>query len=92
MALSSQGHVVFSGHNAEQHSVHAFSMSGRHLASTTAQHRLTGLLAEDCGLLCGDENGDLILRDQLTLQPLTSLPLQLPIQERVNNIHPIAKF
>ena len=31
-------------------------------------------------ILAGDENGDLTLRDMLTLTQVTSVPLQLPIQ------------
>ena len=46
----------------------------------TTSHRITGLVSSDDHVLCGDENGDLALRDLYTLHSLTTLPLQLPIQ------------
>ena len=48
--------------------------------SETTSHRITGLVSSDDHVLCGDENGDLALRDLYTLHSLTTLPLQLPIQ------------
>ena len=39
-----------------------------------------GLLSCHDYLLYGDENGDLSLRDLYTMNEITSLPLQLPIQ------------
>ena len=48
--------------------------------SETTSHRITGLISSDDHVLCGDENGDLALRDLYTLHSLTTLPLQLPIQ------------
>ena len=51
-----------------------------HQVSETTSHRITGLVSSDDHVLCGDENGDLALRDLYTLHSLTTLPLQLPIQ------------
>ena len=48
--------------------------------SETTSHRITGLVSSDDHVLCGDENGDLVLRDLYSLAVLTTLPLQLPIQ------------
>merc|ERR1719509_753388 len=55
-------------------------LNGRHLSSMTTSHRVTGLIASADRLLAGDENGDLVLRDLYTMEGLTTLPLQLPIQ------------
>ena len=41
---------------------------------------MAGLLScHDC-LLTGDENGALVLRDMFSLDTVTSVPLQLPVQ------------
>ena len=48
--------------------------------SETTSHRITGLISSDDQVLCGDENGDLVLRDLYSLAVLTTLPLQLLIQ------------
>jgi len=80
LVLSSQGHTVFTGHNGHQHSLHVFTLNGRHLASVEVSHRVTGLLSSGDHVLAGDENGDLSLRDLITLDTVTCLPLQLPIQ------------
>ena len=40
--VSYQGHVIFSGHNQENHSLHVFTLNGRHLASVNLSHRVTG--------------------------------------------------
>ena len=40
--VSYQGHVIFTGHNQENHSLHVFTLNGRHLASTNLSHRVTG--------------------------------------------------
>lgn len=80
LVFSSQGHTVFTGHNQHQHSLHVFTLNGRHLASVEVSHRVTGLLSSGDHVLAGDENGDLSLRDLISLQLVTCLPLQLPIQ------------
>ena len=41
---------------------------------------LTGLVCSGDNVLSGDENGDLVLRDLLTLSTMTSVPLQPPVQ------------
>ena len=41
---------------------------------------ISGLLSCHDYLLYGDENGDLSMRDLYTINLVTSLPLQLPIQ------------
>jgi len=78
--VSYQGHVIFTGHNQENHSLHVFTLNGRHLASANLTHRVTGLLSCHDYILYGDENGDLSMRDLYTINLVTSLPLQLPIQ------------
>jgi len=80
LTLSYQGHVIFTGHDKASHSLHVFTLNGRHLSSVTTSHRVTGLIASADRLLAGDENGDLVLRDLYTMEELTTLPLQLPIQ------------
>ena len=40
--VSYQGHVIFTGHNQENHSLHVFTLNGRHLASANLTHRVTG--------------------------------------------------
>ena len=44
--VSYQGHVIFTGHNQEHHSLHVFTLNGRHLASTNLTHRVTGKLLQ----------------------------------------------
>ena len=36
------GHLTFTGHNQECHSLHVFTLNGRHLASVNTSHRVTG--------------------------------------------------
>ena len=78
--LSYQGHVVFSGHGKQVHSIHTFTINGHHLHSSPIGHRITSLKIADDFVLLGDENGDLVLRDLFTGEVLHSLPLHLPIQ------------
>ena len=80
LTISYQGHVIFTGHDKNHHSMHVFTLNGRHLGSEKISHRITGLLSSGDRILCGDENGDLVLRDLYTMKELTTLPLQLPIQ------------
>ena len=80
LQLSYQGHVVFSGHGKQVHSIHTFTINGHHLHSSPVGHRITSLTVQDDFLFCGDENGDLVLRDLFTGEIIHSLPLHLPIQ------------
>ena len=80
LQLSYQGHVVFTGHGKQVHSIQTFTMNGHHLHSSPVGHRITSLVVQDDFIFCGDENGDLILRDLFTGKTLHSLPLHLPIQ------------
>eukprot|EP00090_Calanus_glacialis_P023550 TRINITY_DN363_c0_g1_i1.p1 TRINITY_DN363_c0_g1~~TRINITY_DN363_c0_g1_i1.p1 ORF type:complete len:2732 (-),score=430.45 TRINITY_DN363_c0_g1_i1:184-7587(-) len=80
LTLSHQGHTIFTGHNKDSHSLHVFTLNGRHLSSVNISHRITGLISSGDWVLCGDENGDLTLRDLYTMNIITSMPLQLPIQ------------
>ena len=80
LQLSYQGHVVFSGHGKQVHSIHTFSVNGHHLHSSPVGHRITSLIVEDDYIFCGDENGDLVLKDLFTGNVIHSLPLHLPIQ------------
>lgn len=80
LAVSTQGQIVFSGHSRDVHSIHVYSLNGRWLASEAVLHRISALAVDDAFLMSGDENGDLVLRDLLTLEKLHSLPLHLPIQ------------
>ena len=80
LQLSYQGHVVFSGHGKQVHSIHTFSINGHHLHSSPVGHRITSLIVEDDYIFCGDENGDLVLKDLFTGDVIHSLPLHLPIQ------------
>jgi len=80
LTLSYQGHVIYTGHTSETHSLHVYTLNGRHLASTTISHRVTGLVSSGDHILTGDENGDLTLLDLFTLQELKLLHLQLPVQ------------
>jgi len=78
--LSYQGHVIFTGHTHEDHSVHVYTLNGRHLSSADITHRVTGLASSGDYILTGDENGDLNLLDLFTLQNVKTLHLQLPVQ------------
>ena len=80
LQLSYQGHVVFSGHGKQVHSIHTFTINGHHLHSSSVGHRITSLIVQDDFVFCGDENGDLVLRDLFTGDIIHSLPLHLPIQ------------
>lgn len=80
LQLSYQGHVVFSGHGKQVHSIHTFTINGHHLHSSPIGHRITSLIVQEDFIFCGDENGDLVLRDLFTGQIIHSLPLHLPIQ------------
>ena len=42
VSVGHQGHVLFTGHNQESHSLHVFTLSGRHLSSVSVSHRITG--------------------------------------------------
>ena len=42
VSVGSLGHVTFTGHNQEAHSLHVFTLNGRHLASVNTSHRVTG--------------------------------------------------
>ena len=42
VTVSGRGHVIFTGHNQEAHSLHVFTLNGRHLASASVSHRITG--------------------------------------------------
>lgn len=80
LAISSQGQIVFAGHSKDVHSIHVYSLNGRWLASEAVPHRISALAVNETFLMSGDENGDLVLRDLLTLERLHSLPLHLPVQ------------
>ena len=80
LKLSYQGHLVFSGHSKEVHSLHTFTVNGHELHSASVAHRITSVVTVDDFLMTGDENGDLMLRDLFTNEVLHSLPLHLPIQ------------
>ena len=72
--------MVFTGHGKQVHSIQTFTMNGHHLHSSPVGHRITSLVVQDDFIFCGDENGDLILRDLFTGKTLHSLPFHHPIQ------------
>lgn len=81
LTLSSQGHVVVSGHSREVHSLHVYTINGRLLQTQTVLHRTTSLLILDHEhILHGDENGELTVRDLYDGEIIHSVPLQMPIQ------------
>jgi len=93
LTISYQGHVVFTGHTPSRHSLHVFTLNGRFLASCIVSHRITGLLTSEDRILTGDENGDLVMRDLYSLNVITEIPLQLPVQTlalTVGNSHILA--
>merc|ERR1712211_25695 len=55
VSVGYQGHVVFTGHNQESHSLHVFTLNGRHIGSVNISHRVTGLICSGDKLLSGDE-------------------------------------
>lgn len=78
--LSYQGHVVFTGHNRDVHSLHVYTVNGHLLTSSSVEHRITAIGVTADFVVTGDENGELILRDLLTPKMLHKINLQLPIQ------------
>ena len=50
---------IASGHTPDKHSLHVFTLNGRHLGSADVSHRITGLLTSADWILTGDENVDL---------------------------------
>ena len=42
VSVGYQGHLVFTGHNSESHSLHVFTLNGRHIGSVNLAHRVTG--------------------------------------------------
>ena len=42
VSVGNLGHVMFTGHNQESHSLHVFTLNGRHLSSVNVSHRVTG--------------------------------------------------
>jgi hypothetical protein len=51
--------LKYLGHTPEKHSIHVFTLNGRHLGSADVSHRITGLLTSGDWILTGDENGEL---------------------------------
>ena len=47
LQLSYQGHVVFTGHGKQVHSIQTFTMNGHHLHSSPVGHRITSLVVQD---------------------------------------------
>ena len=81
LTLSTQGHVIVSGHSKDVHSLHIYTINGRLLQNQTVLHRTTCLLVLDHEhVLVGDENGEISVRDIYDGSVLHSLPLQMPVQ------------
>ena len=56
VTMSIMGHVIFTGHDQLSHSLHVFTMNGRHLASTDISHRITGTV--EMTFLGSDKNNE----------------------------------
>ncbi|XP_023703751.1 neurobeachin-like protein 1 isoform X2 [Cryptotermes secundus] len=83
LALSSQGHIVFSATDKMSHSVHVFSVNGVSLGSKYVSGRVTGLAVAGDYLVVVDDAGDLTMSRILGLRPVYDIPLHVPIQSVV---------
>ena len=65
VSVGSLGHVTFTGHNQEAHSLHVFTLNGRHLASVNTSHRVTG---ERSKIYCHESRPTLVKKIQKSLK------------------------
>lgn len=61
LTLSYQGHIAFSAMDDTSHSVHVYSINGKHLGSKYVSGRVTGLTTANDNLIVADDAGDITM-------------------------------
>ncbi|BFZ22107.1 hypothetical protein BsWGS_25146 [Bradybaena similaris] len=64
----------------ERHSLHLYSVNGKHLFSQPLEHRLNDMCMSGDHLVLGNSSGQLIVMETFGLRPITTMELVVPIQ------------
>lgn len=87
IAVDDMGRIVVCSHevlplNRKEHfhTLHLYSLNGKHLCSKRIEHHLSNMVIKGDHLITGDKEGYIIVYEIFGLKQLTTLPLFFPIQ------------